>query len=247
MKIIGDVALVTGASRGIGAAIAKTFAQNGIKVAVNFAHATARADTVVKEILDQGGEAIAIQADVGNHTAVNNMVTRIERELGSVDILVNNAGITGQAEMGEFPPDLWNQILNVNLTGAMYCINRVMPAMRKQHQGRIINIASTCGIKGCERSAAYSASKSGMHGLTRSIARDVAPLGITVNAIAPGPIATEMLLALPKDLLDGYQSAVPMQRFGEPVEIAETALFLASKGAAFITGQVIRVCGGESL
>ena len=247
MNIIGETALVTGASRGIGAATAKMLARNGIKVAVNYAHAAGRADDVVQEILDRGGTAIAIQADVGDPKQVDAMFTRIEKELGSVDIVVNNAGITGQAEMGEFPPDLWNHIINVNLTGSMYCINRALPGMRERKQGRIINIASTCGIKGCGRSAAYSASKSGMHGLTRSVARDVAPLGITVNAIAPGPIATEMLLSLPKDLLDGYQSAVPMQRFGEPDEIAETVVFLASKGAAFITGQVICVCGGESL
>ncbi|MHA1712950.1 MAG: 3-oxoacyl-ACP reductase family protein [Candidatus Ranarchaeia archaeon] len=247
MDLSKDIALVTGASRGIGAATALVLAKYGAKVAVNYHVEKGKAEQVAKKIEQSGGEAIILQADIGSKDDVDKMFTAIENEWGNISILVNNAGITAQADVADFPLEKWQEIIKVNLTGAMLCIQRAIPAMINARYGRIINIGSACGVRGCERSIAYSASKAGLHGLTRSIARDVAPLGVTCNTVSPGPIATEMLLALPEDILDIYRKDVPMGRFGEPEEIGETVAFLASRAASFITGQVIRVCGGHTI
>ncbi|MBO5165109.1 MAG: 3-oxoacyl-[Lachnospiraceae bacterium] len=240
----GKVALITGASRGIGKEIALTFASYGAKVVVNYNGSKEKADEVVKEIEAMGGEAIAIQCSVADYEACGNMVNEAIAKFGKVDILVNNAGITKDNLVMKISDEDFDAVIDTNLKGTFNCIKQLYRPFLKQRSGRIINMTSVTGILGNAGQANYAASKAGVIGLTKSVARELATRGITVNAIAPGFIATEMTDAMTDAAKQAVLSQIPLGRVGNTKDIAETAAFLASDKAAYITGQVISVDGG---
>ncbi len=240
----GKVALITGASRGIGKEIALTFASYGAKVVVNYNGSKEKADEVVKEIEAMGGEAIAIQCSVADYEACGNMVNEAIAKFGKVDILVNNAGITKDNLVMKISDEDFDAVIDTNLKGTFNCIKQLYRPFLKQRSGRIINMTSVTGILGNAGQANYAASKAGVIGLTKSVARELATRGITVNAIAPGFIATEMTDAMTDTAKQAVLSQIPLGRVGNTKDIAETAAFLASDKAAYITGQVISVDGG---
>lgn len=240
----GKVALITGASRGIGKEIALTFASYGAKVVVNYNGSKEKADEVVKEIEAMGGEAIAIQCSVADYEACGNMVNEAIAKFGKVDILVNNAGITKDNLVMKISDEDFDAVIDTNLKGTFNCIKQLYRPFLKQRSGRIINMTSVTGILGNAGQANYAASKAGVIGLTKSVARELATRGITVNAIAPGFIATKMTDAMTDAAKQAVLSQIPLGRVGNTKDIAETAAFLASDKAAYITGQVISVDGG---
>lgn len=238
----GKTALVTGASRGIGKAIALALAAVGAKVAVNYARSAEAAEAVVKEIADMGGEAIALKADVSKADEVDAMVAAVMDRWGQVDVLVNNAGITRDTLLLRMKPEDWQAVIDLNLTGVFLCTRAVSKIMLKQRSGRIINISSVVGEMGNAGQANYSAAKAGVIGFTKAIAKEVAPRGITVNAVAPGFIATDMTHDLKADDILKF---IPLGKFGQPEDVAGLVRFLAADPAAgYITGQVMNVDGG---
>ncbi|MBW1991238.1 MAG: 3-oxoacyl-[acyl-carrier-protein] reductase [Deltaproteobacteria bacterium] len=238
------VALVTGAARGIGQVIAITLARPGLTVYINdVAHWDGAAQTK-KGVEDQGGTAHILEFDVTDAAAVEQAVDRIVKESGRLDILVNNAGITRDNLIARLKEEDWDLVLAVNLKGAYNCIRAATRAMLKQRYGRIINISSVVGFMGNPGQANYAASKAGLIGLTKSVARELASRHITVNAVAPGFITTEMTEALPEKTKELMLAQIPLNRFGTPEEVAHAVAFLASEQAAYITGQVIHVNGG---
>ena len=243
MEIKGKVALVTGASRGIGKAIALELAKKGAKIAVNYHSNKELAEKVVEEIKKLGSEAKAYKADVSNYNQVKKMVEEIVKDFGTIHILVNNAGVIAKTfSVTEITDEEWDQIININLKGAFNCIKATAPIMIKNKEGKIINISSVAGKMGGTVGPAYAASKAGLIGLTFSVAQELLPHNITVNAIAPGPIETEMIAKLPKERKEKILSRVPMKRFGTPEEVAKTVTFLIEND--YITGEVIDVNGG---
>lgn len=240
----GKAALVTGASRGIGRAIAIELAKQGANVAVNFAGSEAKALEVVEEIRAMGREAIAIQADVASSEATVNMVKQVIDTFGSLDILVNNAGITRDNLLMRMKEEEWDAVINTNLKGVFNCTKAVTRQMMKQRSGRIINIASIVGVSGNAGQANYVAAKAGVIGLTKTTAKELASRHITVNAVAPGFITTDMTDKLTSDVKDEMLKQIPLARLGEPHDIAAVVVFLASEGAAYLTGQTINVDGG---
>jgi 3-oxoacyl-[acyl-carrier protein] reductase len=236
------VALVTGASRGIGRAIAVSLAAEGAKVAVNYASSSTAAEEVVSQIKDQGGEAIALGADVSQAEAVDTLVKSVMEQWGQIDVLVNNAGITRDGLLLRMKPEDWQAVINLNLTGVFLCTRAVSKIMLKQRRGRIINIASVSGQMGNPGQANYSAAKAGVIGFTKTVAKEIASRGVTANAVAPGFIATDMT----KDLAaDEILKLIPLGRYGQPEEVAGMVRFLAADpAAAYITGQVFNVDGG---
>lgn len=236
------VALVTGASRGIGRAIAVSLAAEGAKVAVNYASSSTAAEEVVSQIKDQGGEAIALGADVSQAEAVDTLVKSVMDQWGQIDVLVNNAGITRDGLLLRMKPEDWQAVINLNLTGVFLCTRAVSKIMLKQRRGRIINIASVSGQMGNPGQANYSAAKAGVIGFTKTVAKEIASRGVTANAVAPGFIATDMT----KDLAaDEILKLIPLGRYGQPEEVAGMVRFLAADpAAAYITGQVFNVDGG---
>ena len=243
-KLDGKIALVTGASRGIGRAIAIAFAKEGATVAINYAGNHEKAENVVKEIKDLGKDAISIQGDVTNADSVATMVKTVTEQFGKIDILVNNAGITRDNLLMRMKEEDWDSVINTNLKGVFLCTKAVSRQMMKQRQGRIINISSVVGVSGNAGQANYTAAKSGVIGLTKTSAKELAARGITVNAIAPGFIETDMTSTLTEDVGEQMLKQIPLGRFGSPDDVAQTAAFLASEEAAYITGQTIHVDGG---
>jgi 3-oxoacyl-[acyl-carrier protein] reductase len=241
-QLQGKVAIVTGASRGIGRATALALAAEGAHVVVNYASSRSAADTVVEEIAAMGGQGIAIAADVSKADQVDALVDATLEKWGRIDVLVNNAGITRDTLLLRMKPEDWQAVIDLNLTGVFLCTKAVSKIMLKQRSGRIINITSVAGQMGNAGQANYSAAKAGVIGFTRTIARELAPRGITVNAVAPGFIATDMTADLK---VDGILNLIPLNRYGQPEEVAGMIQFLAaSPAAAYITGQVMNVDGG---
>lgn len=237
-----QVALVTGASRGIGSAIALALAEAGAKVVVNYARSAEAAEGIVKKIIDQGGEAVAIQGDVSDPEQVQSLVKEARSQWGSIDVLVNNAGITRDTLLLRMKLEDWQAVINLNLTGVFLCTQAVSKIMLKQRQGRIVNIASVAGQMGNPGQANYSAAKAGVIGFTKTMAKELASRNVTVNAVAPGFIATEMTSEVDADEILKY---IPLARYGQPEEVAGMVRFLAADpAAAYITGQVFNVDGG---
>jgi 3-oxoacyl-[acyl-carrier protein] reductase len=238
----GQVALVTGASRGIGAAIARELARAGAKVVVNYASSPAAAEAVVAEINNAGGSAWSHQANVADEAQVDSMVKAVLEREGRLDVLVNNAGITRDGLLMRMKSADWQSVIDLNLTGVFLCTRAVSRSMLKARSGRIINITSVVGLMGNPGQANYSAAKAGVIGLTRSSAAEFASRGVTVNAVAPGFIESDMTSELDKEPI---LNAIPMGRMGQPAEVAAAVRFLAAdQAAAYMTGQVLQVDGG---
>lgn len=245
--LTGKVALVTGASRGIGSAIAKTLAREGAFVIVNFNGSKEKAEAVVSEIKSAGGDAVAVQCDVSDFAACGTMIENCIKEYAHIDILVNNAGITRDNLIMKMSEEDFDAVLSTNLKGAFNTIRHMSRYFLKQRQGSIINISSVSGVMGNAGQANYSASKAGVIGLTKSVARELSKRGITCNAVAPGFIETEMTEQMPESAKEAVKQQIPLQRTGKVEDIAEMVTFLASEKAAYITGQVISVDGGMSI
>jgi 3-oxoacyl-[acyl-carrier protein] reductase len=238
------VALVTGASRGLGRAIAIKLATCGTKVAINYVANDEEANKVAQKIESSGGETMLYKADVSDADAVRQMTRQIVKQWGKIDILVNNAGIVRDALLLRMPDDVWDEVLDTNLRGAYLCTKYALRPMMEQGWGRIINIASLAGLVGNAGQANYSAAKGGLIAFTKAVAREVGPRNITVNAIAPGFIVTEMTDKLPQQAKDAILARIPLGRFGVAEDVAALAAFLASEAAGYITAQVICVDGG---
>ena len=244
MLLDGKVALVTGASRGIGRAIALKLASEGAKVAINYAGNTAKAEAVKAEIEAAGGEAMLVQADVSDAAQVDAMVKTVAEAFGTIDILVNNAGITRDGLLMRMKEEDFDAVLNTNLKGVFHCTKAVSRLMMKKRYGRIVNMASVVGLMGNAGQTNYAAAKAGVMGFSKSAARELASRGITVNTVAPGCMNTDMTAVLPDKVKEGMLQSIPLQRIGEPEDVANAVLFLASDLAAYITGQNVDVDGG---
>ncbi|MBO9130192.1 3-oxoacyl-[acyl-carrier-protein] reductase [Bacillus sp. 165] len=240
----GKVALITGASRGIGRAIALEMARQGAKVVVNFAGNELKAKEVVDEINSLGSEAIAVKADVANSEEVAQMVKQTVEVFGQIDILVNNAGITKDNLLMRMKEEEWDAVVNTNLKGVFLTTKAVSRHMMRQRSGRIINLASVVGVIGNAGQANYVAAKAGVIGLTKTSAKELASRNVTVNAIAPGFIVTDMTDVLTEEVKAEMLKVIPLAKFGEADDIANTAVFLASDRSGYITGQTIHIDGG---
>ncbi|MEB6200811.1 3-oxoacyl-[acyl-carrier-protein] reductase [Mammaliicoccus fleurettii] len=237
-------AIVTGASRGIGRKIALELGKEGYNVVVNYAGNKERAEQVVSEIKEFGVDAFAIQANVSEIDEVKAMIKETTNQFGTIDVLVNNAGITKDNLLMRMKQDEWDDVINTNLKGVFNCVQAVTRPMLKQKSGRIINLSSVVGALGNPGQVNYVATKSGVEGMTRTFARELASRGITCNAVAPGFIVSDMTDQLSDDLKEQMKSQIPLARFGEDSDIANTVAFLASEKASYITGQTIHVNGG---
>jgi len=244
---MSHVALVTGGSRGIGRAIALRLANDGNAVAVNYAANAAAAEEVVEKITSSGGTALAVRADVGDADAVSEMLSDVEERLGRVGILVNNAGITHDDLLLRMGPDAWDDVIQTNLRSVYLCTRAAMRGMLRLKWGRIISVSSVSGIAGNPGQANYAASKAGIIGFSKSVAREVGSRNITVNVVAPGFIETDMTDQLGSGVAEEVVQRVALGRLGQPEEIAAAVGYLASDDAAYVTGQTLVVDGGLAL
>lgn len=247
MLLENKIAVVTGAGRGIGRGIALALAREGAMVVVNYNGSKERAEEVVRTIEEAGGKAAAIQCNISDFEAAKEFFANVVKEYGKIDILVNNAGITKDNLMMKMSEEEFQSVIQTNLAGTFHGVKFVTRPMMKQRQGRIINIASVSGVIGNMGQANYSASKAGVIGLTKAAAKELASRNITVNAVAPGFVATEMTDVLSDSVKEAAVATIPLGRFGEVEDIAETVVFLASDKAKYITGQVICVDGGIAM
>ena len=238
------IALITGSSRGIGRAIARELAREGWKVCINYRVRRDCAESLLEEISAFGGEAMIYGADVSRREEVNAMVSAVKEKWGAVSLLVNNAGVAGQALFQDVTDELWHRYFSVNVDGAFHAIQAVLPPMLREHEGCIINVSSMWGLRGASCEVTYSCTKAALIAMSRSLALELAPTNIRVNCIAPGVIKTDMLDALPAEVLPQLAEETPLRRLGTPEDIAHLAVFLASDKASFITGQVITANGG---
>lgn len=244
MRLKEKIALVTGASRGIGKAIALHLAEEGAQIIVNYAKNSEKAKEVVAAVESTGGKALAMQADVSCWQEVEKMVDSIYEKFGRIDILVNNAGVNRDELLISMEKKDWDAVINTNLGGLFHCTKAVAKYMMIQKSGRIINMSSVAGERGGRGQSNYAASKGGVNAFTRSVAMELAPKKITVNAIAPGVIETEMSSTVIRRAKDFILNSVALKRLGQPEEIAKVVAFLASDDSSYITGEVIRVDGG---
>lgn len=240
----GRVALVTGGSRGIGRAICLALAREGARVAVNFLHQEEKAREICAEAERLGSEALPFRADVSLHSEARRLVDEVVREFSRLDILVNNAGIARDGLILRLSENDWDAVVSTNLKGVFNCTRYAARVMARQREGRILNIASVAAFFGNPGQASYASAKAGVIAFTRVAARELAPFGITVNALAPGFIETDMTATLPPDRLSAYRERIPLGRFGRPEEVAEACVFLLGPQAGYITGQTLVVDGG---
>jgi 3-oxoacyl-[acyl-carrier protein] reductase len=244
-KLDGRVALITGASRGIGAAIARAFGAEGARVAVNYHRSEAQALAVVAAIETAGSKAIALQANVADATAVRALVDRTITGFGPIDILVNNAGILTTVAVDQMSDAVWDEMIATNLRSVFLCARAVLPAMLARGHGKIINVTSQVGQKGLPHHAHYAAAKAGVIGFTRALAREVGPRGVHVNAIAPGPIETDLIGPVTEAFRKEKSAIFALRRLGLPDEVAPTAVFLASEDGSYYAGQTLCPNGGD--
>ena len=242
--LTGKVALVTGATRGIGRAIALKFASEGADVAFTYRSQHEAADSLVKEIEALGRKSRGFSADAADFDSAHEVVAQVHKEFGRIDILVNNAGITKDGLMMRMDEAQWDSVIDTNLKSAFNFIHACTPVMARQRGGSIINMSSVVGLSGNAGQCNYSASKAGLVGLAKSIAKEMGSRGIRANCIAPGFIATDMTGTLPEDVRKEWEKHIPLRRGGRPEDVANVALFLASDMSAYVTGQVINCCGG---
>lgn len=247
MNLANRVAIVTGASGGIGRAIATTLAAAGAAVVVNYARNAQAAEELVASLTEAGGQALAVQADISTGEGAETLVKAAIEKFGKVDILVNNAGITRDTLLMRMKEDDWDAVLDTNLKGVFLCTKAVTRSMMKARYGRIINIGSVSGLLGVPGQANYSAAKAGLIGLTRSVARELGSRNITVNCVVPGAIDAGMLHQLNDEQRESYLKQIPLERFGRPDDVASAVLFLAGPGAEYITGQTIAIDGGLTM
>lgn len=240
----GKNVLVTGASRGIGRTIALDFAKQGANVAVNYAGNEKKAEEVVEEIKGYGVKAFSIQADVSNESSVKAMMKEVISQFGGLDVLVNNAGVTKDNLLMRMKEEDFDEVIDINLKGVFLCTKAATRQMMKQRAGRIINVASIVGVSGNAGQANYTAAKAGVIGLTKTTAKELASRNILVNAVAPGFIATDMTDELSEEQKEAMLSMIPLERLGNPEDVARVVCFLASEGANYITGQTIHIDGG---
>lgn len=238
------VAVITGAGRGIGRAIALQFAENGAKVVINYRSSITQVEELLNIIKDAGGEAIAVAADISHEQEAKKLIDEAVKHYGRLDILVNNAGITKDNLMMRMSEAEFSSVVDTNLKGTFYCMKYASAVMLKQRSGKIVNISSVVGLTGNVGQVNYAASKAGVIGMTKSAARELASRGITVNAVAPGFIESDMTDKLSEKVKEATLANIPLKRYGIPSEIAKAVSFLASEAADYITGQVLQVDGG---
>ncbi len=244
MNLIDKTAVVTGGSGGIGRAIALKLASLGANIVINYSNNSEKANEVVNEIRNMGRKAIALKADVSNEEEIKSFVKEVLKEFDSIDILVNNAGITRDSLLIRMKNEDWDKVLDINLKGTYLCTKIIGKKMMKQRKGKIVNITSVVGIMGNAGQANYAASKAGVIGFTKSIAKEFSSRNINVNAVAPGFIETKMTERLSEDIKKEYAKSIPLGRMGSPNDVANLVAFLCSEEANYITGQVINVDGG---
>jgi len=244
MRFEKNVVLVTGGSRGVGREIALGFAREGAHVVINYNKSEKQAKETADTINENWNRCLVIKADVGDINEVERMFKQVMTEFGRIDIVINNAGIYEDSPVWKMSPETWDRVLRTDLTSVFNCTRFATQAMREKGFGRIVNISSVVGQTGSFGTSNYAASKAGIFGFTKSVAKEVARKGITVNAVALGFIEAGMLLALPEEIQAAILKQIPMKRWGKPSEVVETIMFLASEGGGYITGQVIGINGG---